>query len=131
MPEPEYLLQYMLFYLAEQKDMTGFNVLVTAGPTRESLDLSLIHILMSHCRCSSSVISHAESVTMATSCMIVQAPFHKIKLQGFSLSTSIYFFDYTISPLYTSISYSYPRQCRENHGSFYCPDYCINLVNMS
>ena len=38
MPEPEYLLQYMLFYLAEQKDMTGFNVLVTAGPTRESLD---------------------------------------------------------------------------------------------
>nr|WP_317412838.1 bifunctional phosphopantothenoylcysteine decarboxylase/phosphopantothenate--cysteine ligase CoaBC [uncultured Solibaculum sp.] len=38
MPEPEYLLQCMLFHLAEQKDMTGLNVLVTAGPTRESLD---------------------------------------------------------------------------------------------
>ncbi len=38
MPEPEYLLQCMLFHLAEQKDMTGLNVLVTAGPTREALD---------------------------------------------------------------------------------------------
>lgn len=38
MPEPEVLLDYILKEIAFEKDMTGLNVLVTAGPTQESLD---------------------------------------------------------------------------------------------
>ena len=38
MPEPEDLLQHVLRYLAFPHDMTGKRVLVTAGPTQESLD---------------------------------------------------------------------------------------------
>ena len=38
MPEPEDLMQYVLRYLAFEKDMAGKKVLVTAGPTQESLD---------------------------------------------------------------------------------------------
>lgn len=38
MPEPEDLLQYILKYLAFPHDLTGKRVLVTAGPTQESLD---------------------------------------------------------------------------------------------
>ncbi len=38
MPEPEDILQYILRYLAFSHDMAGKKVLVTAGPTQESLD---------------------------------------------------------------------------------------------
>lgn len=38
MPEPEVLLDYILKEIAFEKDMAGINVLVTAGPTQESLD---------------------------------------------------------------------------------------------
>lgn len=38
MPEPEVLLDYILKEIACEKDMTGMNVLITAGPTQESLD---------------------------------------------------------------------------------------------
>ena len=38
MPEPEDLLQHILRYLAFPHDLTGKKVLVTAGPTQESLD---------------------------------------------------------------------------------------------
>ena len=38
MPEPEDLLQHILRYLAMPHDMAGKKVLVTAGPTQESLD---------------------------------------------------------------------------------------------
>ena len=38
LPEPEVLLQYVLKELAFQKDLIGKTVLVTAGPTQESLD---------------------------------------------------------------------------------------------
>ena len=38
LPDPEVLLQYILRELAFEKDMTGKKVLVTAGPTRESID---------------------------------------------------------------------------------------------
>ena len=38
MPEPEYLLQHVLRYLALPHDLEGKKVLVTAGPTQESLD---------------------------------------------------------------------------------------------
>ncbi len=38
MPEPEVLLDYILKEIACEKDMTGLNVLVTAGPTQEALD---------------------------------------------------------------------------------------------
>jgi len=38
MPEPEDLLQHILRYLAFEHDLTGKNVLVTAGPTQEALD---------------------------------------------------------------------------------------------
>lgn len=38
MPEPELLLQYILREIAYEKDMKGKRVLVTAGPTQESID---------------------------------------------------------------------------------------------
>lgn len=38
MPEPELLLQYILREIAYEKDMQGERVLVTAGPTQESID---------------------------------------------------------------------------------------------
>ena len=38
LPEPELLVQYILKELAFQKDLLGKTVLVTAGPTQESLD---------------------------------------------------------------------------------------------
>ena len=38
MPEPEVLLDYILKEIAFEKNMAGLNVLVTAGPTQESLD---------------------------------------------------------------------------------------------
>lgn len=38
MPEPEVLYQYILRELACEKDMAGLRVMVTAGPTRESID---------------------------------------------------------------------------------------------
>ena len=38
MPEPEDLLQHVLRHLAMPQDMAGMKVLVTAGPTQESLD---------------------------------------------------------------------------------------------
>lgn len=38
LPEPEILLDYILKEIAFEKDMTGMNVLVTAGPTQEAVD---------------------------------------------------------------------------------------------
>lgn len=38
MPEPEVLLDYILKEIACEKDLSGMNVLVTAGPTMESID---------------------------------------------------------------------------------------------
>lgn len=38
MPEPEVLVQYILREIAYEKDMQGKRVLVTAGPTQESID---------------------------------------------------------------------------------------------
>jgi len=38
MPEPELLLEYILHFVAKEKDLKGKKVLVTAGPTREKLD---------------------------------------------------------------------------------------------
>lgn len=38
MPEPDLLLQYILREIAYEKDMQGKRVLVTAGPTQESID---------------------------------------------------------------------------------------------
>ena len=38
LPDPEVLLQYILRELTFEKDLTGKNVLVTAGPTQESID---------------------------------------------------------------------------------------------
>ncbi|WP_418417654.1 bifunctional phosphopantothenoylcysteine decarboxylase/phosphopantothenate--cysteine ligase CoaBC [Blautia sp.] len=38
MPEPEVLLQYILREIAREKDFAGKKLLVTAGPTQESID---------------------------------------------------------------------------------------------
>ena len=38
MPEPDVLLSYILRTIALEKDLTGVNVLVTAGPTQEKID---------------------------------------------------------------------------------------------
>lgn len=38
MPEPQDLLQHILYELAYEKDMKGLKVLVTAGPTQEAVD---------------------------------------------------------------------------------------------
>ena len=37
-PEPETILEYILYEIAKEKDMCGKKVIVTAGPTREALD---------------------------------------------------------------------------------------------
>ena len=44
LPEPDLLVQHILRAIALPHDLTGKKVLVTAGPTQEALDLSLIHI---------------------------------------------------------------------------------------
>lgn len=38
MPEPEVLFEYVLKHLAQEKDLMGKRVLVTAGPTQEAVD---------------------------------------------------------------------------------------------
>lgn len=38
MPEPEILFEYILKHLAMEKDLNGKTVIVTAGPTQESID---------------------------------------------------------------------------------------------
>ena len=38
MPEPAYLLEQILYEIAMEKDLKGKKILITAGPTRESLD---------------------------------------------------------------------------------------------
>ena len=38
MPEPEVLLEYIMYHIGHEKDMVGKKVLITAGPTQESLD---------------------------------------------------------------------------------------------
>ena len=38
MPEPELLLEYILKEVAREKDLAGKKVLITAGPTQESID---------------------------------------------------------------------------------------------
>lgn len=38
MPEPEVLLEYILRELAREKDLAGKRIMVTAGPTQESID---------------------------------------------------------------------------------------------
>ena len=38
MPEPETLVQHILHHIAMPHDLTGKNVLITAGPTQEALD---------------------------------------------------------------------------------------------
>lgn len=38
MPKEEVLVDYVLYKIAKEKDMTGKKVLITAGPTRESMD---------------------------------------------------------------------------------------------
>ncbi len=38
MPEPEQLLEYIIQETAFQKDLSGKNVLITAGPTQEAID---------------------------------------------------------------------------------------------
>ena len=38
MPEPEVLAEHVLYHLAHEKDLEGKKVIVTAGPTQESID---------------------------------------------------------------------------------------------
>ena len=38
MPEPDVLIGYVEQWISKEKDMTGLNVLVTAGPTEEAVD---------------------------------------------------------------------------------------------
>ena len=38
MPEPEVLLEYIMKEIAYEKDLTGKNIMVTAGPTQEPVD---------------------------------------------------------------------------------------------
>ncbi len=37
-PEPELILEYVIYEIAKEKDMVGKKVIVTAGPTREAID---------------------------------------------------------------------------------------------
>ena len=38
MPEPEVLMEHVLYHLAHEKDLEGKKVIVTAGPTQEAID---------------------------------------------------------------------------------------------
>ena len=38
MPEPEVLMEHVLYHLAPKKDLAGKKVIVTAGPTQEAID---------------------------------------------------------------------------------------------
>ena len=83
MPEPEVLLQYILREIACEKDLAGKKLLVTAGPTQESVD-PVRYITnhssgkMGYAIARAAMLRGAEVTLVTGPCTIARPPFVKI-----------------------------------------------------
>ena len=83
MPEPEVLLQYILREIACEKDLAGKKLLVTAGPTQESID-PVRYITnhssgkMGYAIARAAMLRGAEVTLVTGPCTIARPPFVKI-----------------------------------------------------
>lgn len=83
MPEPEMLLDYILREIAKEKDLLGRKVLVTAGPTQESID-PVRYITnhssgkMGYALAKAAMLRGAEVTLVSGPCAIEPPPFVKL-----------------------------------------------------
>ena len=83
MPEPETLLSYILREIAKEKDLEGKKVLVTAGPTQESID-PVRYITnhssgkMGYALAKAAMLRGADVTLVSGPCSITPAPFVKV-----------------------------------------------------
>ena len=83
MPEPETLLSYILREIAEEKDLEGKKVLVTAGPTQESID-PVRYITnhssgkMGYALAKAAMLRGADVTLVSGPCSITPPPFVKV-----------------------------------------------------
>ena len=83
MPEPEMLLDYILREIAREKDLLGRKVLVTAGPTQESID-PVRYITnhssgkMGYALAKAAMLRGAEVTLVSGPCAIEPPPFVKL-----------------------------------------------------
>ena len=83
MPEPETLLSYILREIAAEKDLEGKKVLVTAGPTQESID-PVRYITnhssgkMGYARAKAAMLRGADVTLVSGPCSITPPPFVKV-----------------------------------------------------
>lgn len=83
MPEPEVLFQYILREIAYEKDLAGKKLLVTAGPTQESID-PVRYITnhssgkMGYAIARAAMLRGAEVTLVTGPCTIARPPFVKI-----------------------------------------------------
>lgn len=85
MPEPETLLSYILREIAKEKDLEGKKVLVTAGPTQESID-PVRYITnhssgkMGYALAKAAMLRGADVTLVSGPCSITPPPFVKVVL---------------------------------------------------
>lgn len=83
MPEPETLLSYILREIAKEKDLEGKKVLVTAGPTQESID-PVRYITnhssgkMGYALAKAAMLRGADVTLVSGPCSITPPPFVKV-----------------------------------------------------
>lgn len=83
MPEPETLLEYILKEIAQEKDLAGKKLLVTAGPTQEAID-PVRYITnhssgkMGYAIARAAMLRGAEVTLVTGPCSIAQPPFVKV-----------------------------------------------------
>ena len=83
MPEPETLLSYILREIAKEKDLEGQKVLVTAGPTQESID-PVRYITnhssgkMGYALAKAAMLRGADVTLVSGPCSITPPPFVKV-----------------------------------------------------
>ena len=83
MPEPETLLSYILREIAAEKDLEGKKVLVTAGPTQESID-PVRYITnhssgkMGYALAKAAMLRGADDTLVSGPCSITPPPFVKV-----------------------------------------------------